>query len=192
VTTLLKAILAAAVGLAMGLWATRALLADGGPFNSVSFGAWSVAIKAGAIDADPYTRASLARSGEVPLALGEGLQLVARADDAGRPLDPRCVYRVGPRAPTARYWTLGVVDLKGFPIENPAGRYVLRSSEILRRAGGEFSIYVSAMAHAGNWLPVGAPGAFALVLRLYDSPLSATVGGIEKAAAPEISRESCV
>jgi hypothetical protein len=192
VTTLLKAILAAAVGLAMGLWATRALLADGGPFNSVSIGAWSVATKAGAIDADPYTRASLARSGEVPLALGEGLQLVARADDAGRPLEPRCVYRIGPHAPTARYWTLGVVDAKGFPIENPAGRYVLRSSEILRRASGEFSIYVSGMAHDGNWLPVGAPGRFALVLRLYDSPLSATVGGIEKAAAPEITRESCV
>jgi hypothetical protein len=191
-TTLLKAILAAAVGLAIGLWATRAMLANGGPFGSVAIGAWSVATKAGAIDADPYTRASLERSGEVPLALGEGLQLVARADDAGRPLDPRCVYRVGSHAPTARYWTLGVVDLKGFPIENPAGRYVLRSSEILRRAGGEFSIYVSGMAHAGNWLPVGAPGPFALVLRLYDSPLSATVGGIEKAAAPEILREGCV
>jgi hypothetical protein len=192
VTTLLKAMLAAAAGLALGLWATRAMLANGGPFSSVTIGAWSVATKAGAIDADPYTRASLARSGEVPLALGEGLQLVARADDAGRPLDPRCVYRVGPHAPTARYWTLGVVDRRGFPIENPAGRYVLRSSEILRRAGGEFSIYVSAMAHSGNWLPVGAPGAFALVLRLYDSPLSATVGGIEKAAAPEVSREGCV
>jgi len=112
-------------------------------------------------------------------------------DDAGRPLNPRCVYRVGPRAPTARYWTLGVVDSKGFPIENPAGRYVLRSSEILRKAGGEFSIYVSATAHSGNWLPVGAPGAFALVLRLYDSPLGATIGGIDKAAAPEIAREGC-
>jgi hypothetical protein len=191
VTTLLKAILAAVAGLAIGLWATRAMLANGGPFNSVTIGAWAVATKAGATDADPYTRASLARSGEVPLALGEGLQLIARVDDAGRPLNPRCVYRVGPRAPTARYWTLGVVDSKGFPIENPAGRYVLRSSEILRKAGGEFSIYVSATAHSGNWLPVGAPGAFALVLRLYDSPLGATIGGIDKAAAPEIAREGC-
>lgn len=191
-TTLLKAILAAAAGLAFGLWVTRVMLANGGPFNAVKIGAWSVATKGGAVDADPYTRASLARSGEIPLALGEGLQLVARADDAGRALEPRCVYRVGPRAPTARYWTLSVVDRRGFPIENPAGRYVLRSSEILRRAGGEFSIYVSSSAHAGNWLPVGAPGPFSLVLRLYDSPLSATVGGIEKNAAPEIAREGCV
>ena len=44
---------------------------------------------------------------------------------------------------------------------------------------------------AGNWLPVGRARRFALVLRLYDSPLSATAGGIEKAAAPQIVRESC-
>ena len=190
-TTLLKAILTAAAGLVLGLWATRTMLANGGPFEVARIGAWKLATKAGAIDADPYTRASLARSGEIPLAIGEGLQLVARADDAGRPLDARCVYRVGPHAPAARYWTLGVVDADGYPIENPAGRYVWRSSEILRREGGDFSIWVSATAHAGNWLPVGAPGRFALVLRLYDSPLSATAGGIEQAAAPAIVREAC-
>ena len=190
--TAIKALLTAIASLALGVWATWAMLANGSPFDVVRIGAWSVATKAGAIDADPYTRASLERSGEIPLALGEGLQLVARVDDAGRRLDPRCVYRVGPRAPAARYWTLGVVDAKGFPIENPAGRYVLRSSEILRDANGRFSIWVSAIAHAGNWLPVGAPGRFALALRLYDSPMSATAGGIEKAAAPEITRENCL
>jgi hypothetical protein len=30
-----------------------------------------------------------------------------------------------------------------------------------------------------------------LALRLYDSPLSATAGGIEKSAAPSIVREGC-
>jgi len=191
VTALLKALLTVVAALALGLWSTRAILVNGGPFDVVEIGAWRVAAKAGAVDADPYTRASLERSGEIPLALGEGLQLVARKDDQGHGLDPRCIYRVGPHAPAARYWTLGVVDASGYPIENPAGRYVLRSSEILREAGGEFSIYVSATAHAGNWLPIAAPGRFALVLRLYDSPMSATAGGIEKSAAPEITREGC-
>lgn len=167
------------------------MLADGGPFDAVSVGAWSVAIKAGAPDADPYTRASVARGGEIPLAAGEGLRLIARADDEGRALSARCVYRVGPRAPAARYWTLALVDHDGFPVENPAHRYVLRSSEILRERDGGFAIYVSAEAHSGNWLPIGAPVRFALVLRLYDSPLSAAAGGIEKAAAPAIHRESC-
>ena len=190
-TTLLKAILAAAAGLALGLWATQALLADGGPFDVVQLGAWSVATRSGAIDADPYTRASLERSGEIPLALGEGLRLIARVDDDGRPLRARCLYRVAPRTPAARYWTLEVVDRKGYPIDNPSGRFVFRSSEILRESDGSFAIFVSASAHSGNWLPVGADRPFALALRLYDSPLSATAGGIEKAAAPTITRESC-
>ncbi len=187
----MKAIVGAALGLMLGWRTTEALLANGGPFDGVRAGAWRVATKAGAIDADPYTRASLARGGEVPLALGEGLRLVARVDDSGQPLRAWCVYRIGPRAPAARYWTLGVVDADGFPVENPAQRYVLRSSEILRDPDGGFSIWVSAAAHAGNWLPVGAPGGFSLVLRLYDSPLGAASGGIDKDAAPLVARESC-
>ncbi len=188
---IVKAGVAGAIGVALGLWASRAILADGGPFGVVAIGPWRVAAKAGSLEADPYTRAGLERSGEIPLALGEGLQLVARIDDARRPLDGRCSYRVGSRAPAARYWTLSVVDREGFPVENATGRYGFRSSEILRDADGGFSIFVSASAHAGNWLPIGAPGPFALVLRLYDSPLSATAGGIEKSAAPSIAREGC-
>jgi hypothetical protein len=188
---LIKAFLAAALSLAIGLAITERMLRNGGPFDVVKIGAWNIATRAGATDADPYTRASLERSGEIPLALGEGLQLIARDDDLGRALDPRCAYRLGPRAPSARYWTLELVDLDGFPVDNPANRNVFRSSEILREADGSFSIWVSATAHAGNWLPIGAAGAFSLVLRLYDSPISATSGGIEKTTAPTIAREGC-
>ena len=127
-TTFVKSCLACALGLALGLWSSRAILATGAPFGAVDIGPWRVAAKAGSTDADPYTRAELERSGEIPLALGEGLQLVARADDTGRPLNARCVYRVGPHTPAARYWTLSVVDREGFPIENAAelGEYAIR------------------------------------------------------------------
>lgn len=190
-TTFVKASLACAIGLALGLWSSWAILANGAPFGVVAIGAWSVAAKAGSIEADPYTRAELERSGEIPLALGEGLQLIARNDDSGRPLDARCIYRVGSRTPAARYWTLSLIDRGGLPIENAAGRYGFRSSEILRDAEGGFEVFVSASAHAGNWLPIGAAEPFALVLRLYDSPLSATAGGIEKSAAPSVQRVAC-
>jgi hypothetical protein len=186
-----KATFACVVGLALGLWSSRAILATGAPFGVVVIGPWSVAAKAGSPEADPYTRAGLERSGEIPLALGEGLQLIAHSDDSGRPLDPRCTYRIGSHTPAARYWTLSLVDRAGFPVENAARRYGLRSSEILRDGDGEFSIFVSAAAHSGNWLPIGANAPFLLVLRLYDSPLSATAGGIEKSAAPSIVRERC-
>ncbi len=109
--------------------------------------------------------ARIARSGEIPLAIGEGLQLVARGDDDGRPLDARCVYRIGPRvAGRARYWTVSLIDPHGFPVANPAERYGFRSSELLRDGDGHFAISVAAEVQPGNWLPIGAPGPFALVL----------------------------
>jgi hypothetical protein len=188
---LIKALLACIVGLAVGLWATSASLRIGRGFDATTIGAWTVSEKAGAPDADPYTRANLERSGEIPLAAGEGLQFIARSDDSGAALDPRCAYLVGHTTPPARYWTLTLSDRQGFPVENPAARYGFRSSEIVRSADGGFIIAVSAGAHSGNWLPIGAKNRFALALRLYDSPVSATAGAIEKAAMPSIVRESC-
>ena len=191
VNILTKLIIAALVGLGLGLWSAAASLNNGGFFDVTRIGVWRVSPRAGTPEADPYTRASLERSGEIPLALGEGLQFIARSDDQGSALSAACVYQVGVKTPPARYWTLSAVDRKGFPIENPAERYGFRSSEILREANGDFHIAVAATVQPGNWLPVGGEGSFQLVLRLYDSPVSATAGGIDKAAMPGVRRESC-
>jgi hypothetical protein len=188
---LIRALVACVIGLALGLWATALSLRSGRGFDAAIIGAWTVTEKAGSPDADPYTRAILERSGEIPLAAGEGLQFVALVDDSGAALDSRCAYLVGRSTPPARYWTLSLIDQQGFPIENPAGRYGFRSSELVRSADGGFVVAVSASAHSGNWLPIGAAGRFGLALRLYDSPVSATAGAIDKAAMPRIARESC-
>ncbi len=190
-SALFKASLVAVLGLLLGVWITDRLIAGGGPFDSARVGAWNVILRAGAIDVDPYTRASLAKTGEIPLALGEGMRLVTTRDDSGRSLDPRCVYDVGTRTPPARYWTLELADLRGFPLDNPSERYAFRSSEILRESDGSFEIWVSRAAHAGNWLPIGADRPFELVLRLYDSPIGATAGGLDKGSTPAVKRESC-
>jgi len=191
VNVLTKAALAILAGLGLGLWSAQASLTNGGIFDVKMIGAWRVAPRAGTPDVDPYTRASLERSGEIVMALGEGLQFIARADDSGRALDPACRYQIGARTPPARYWTLSLVDHDGFPIENPAGRYGFRSSEILRAANGDFHIAVAAAAQPGNWLPIGDARGFQLVLRLYDSPVSATAGGIEPSTLPALVRQAC-
>jgi hypothetical protein len=188
--TLVKATLIVILGFALGLWSARGALSDRWPIAIDKIGVWRIEARAGAADADPYTRARVERAGEFPLALGEGLRMTTRADSDGRALDPRCVYRLGPHAPPARYWTLELVDAEGHPVPNPAERYVLRSSEILRDPDGGFSIFVSARAHAGNWLPIGAPVRFGLALRLYDPALSGALG-VDEAAAPLVARERC-
>ena len=187
----LKIVAVGIVGLALGLVASAFALSVPSPFDRVRLGAWSVEPHAGSMEADPYMRARIARSGEIPLANGEGLQLAAREDDEGRPLDARCVYRIGPRAPAARYWTLTLVDPRGVPVANPAERYGFRSSEILRGGDGGFVIAAAADVQPGNWLPIGAPGAFTLLLTLYDSPLGATAAAIDPTTVPHVTRVGC-
>ncbi len=187
----LKVLLVCGIGLGLGLMASAYALSRSSPFDRVRLGPWELVAHAGSTEADPYTRANLERSGEIPLAVGEGLRLIARVDDDGRPLDARCVYTVGPRVPAARYWTLSLIDPDGWPIDNLAERYGFRSSEILRAANGDFVIAVAAEAHPGDWLPIGRPGPFALALRLYDSPLGATAGAIDRTAVPRVTRVGC-
>jgi hypothetical protein len=186
-----RAVLMCGVGLALGLAATAYALSHLSPFDRVRLGPWQLEAHAGSPDADPYTLARIARTGEIPLAAGEGLQLIAKADDDGRRLDARCVYKVGPHVPAARYWTLSLIDERGWPVDNAAHRFGFRSSELLRAGDGTFTIVVAADAQPGNWLPVGGPGPFRLALRLYDSPLGATAAEIERAAAPRITRVAC-
>jgi len=191
VADFVKVLLVCGIGLGLGLLASAYALSRPSPFDRVRLGPWELAAHAGSTEADPYTRANLERSSEIPLAIGEGLQLIARVDDDGRPLDARCVYTVGPRVPPARYWTLSLIDPGGWPIGNPAERYGFRSSELLRAANGNFVITVAADVHPGDWLPIGRPGPFALALRLYDSPLGATAGAMDKTAVPCVTRVGC-
>lgn len=167
------------------------MLRRGSPFGVAVVGPWRLETKAGVADADPYTRAAQARDGDIPLALGEGLRLTARVDDAGAKLEPRCVYVVSPRVPPAQFWTLEIADLDGYPIANPAERSSFRSGELLRAENGDFSIRVSATVQPGNWLPIGGQQSFQLVLRLYDTPLSAVGDEVQKSAAPSVKKESC-
>ena len=185
---------AAAIALAalgLGLWTTQAALTGALPISVDSLGPWRTTARGGSDAADPYAHARVERSGEIPLGLGEGLRLAAIADSDGRPLDSSCLYRVGPRAPPARYWTLEAVDEAGAPLENPAQRYVVRSTEILREPDGGFWVWVSSRVHARNWLPLGPSGGFALTLRLYDPALTGLAAGADATVAPRIERVRC-
>ena len=190
-TRLAKVFIACALGLFLGVWLSLRVVPAGSPFDVVALGPWRTSAKAGTAEADPYSRATFARTGALPLGAGEGLEFVARNDDSGLPLNPACVYIVGPRAPAARYWTLALVDAKGFPVANAAERIVFRSSEIIRSGSGEFEIAVSASVQPGNWLPIGNVKRFGLVLRLYDAPLGATPAELDRAAMPKIQRTDC-
>ena len=61
-------------------------LTRGVAFGALTIGAWTAWPKTGSVDIDPYARAIIARSGELPIGTGDGVAFYARTDDAGQPL----------------------------------------------------------------------------------------------------------
>jgi hypothetical protein len=177
------------LALALGLGSAHLAVTGDFPFGRVRVGPWSFWPRLGSRDVDPYARAILARRGEIPLATGEGLELRATSDDAGRPLEGQCVYRISGSTPQARFWTLAIYGGAG----NAAGpgRHSLVSSEILRDEAGRFDIVLASDVAPGNWIAAPASGQIVLVLRLYDTPVSAGGPTLDARALPRILREGC-
>jgi hypothetical protein len=179
-----------ALGVVAGLLLTLGVTSGGGP-GAVTAGPWITWPRGGAPDADPYTRAILARRGELPMGLGEGLAFMARTDSGGYPLSGVCTYRVRGPMPAGRNWTLAAYDSRGRLMPNPSGRHGLTSSEAVRDAEGTVAVTVAPFPAGGNWLPVGQTGEIVLILRLYETPLTAAAGGLVAADLPEIVQEGC-
>ena len=188
-STLLKIVVAALAGVVLGLLATIASLDLDS--RGVAAGPWRTTPREGSDQVDPYGLAANARAGLLPLGDSEGLSFVARTDDRGGTLDGACDYTLEGPMPPARFWTLSLLDPAGFPVEDPAKRYGFTSAEVLRLDKAPVAIVVSPQARAGNWLPTGAKRRFVLMLRLYDTGL--TAGGIDFGTLrmPTIERGAC-
>ena len=182
---------ALAVALLVGFSSAYWALEGEYPVGMVRVGPWMTWPKIGSRDADPYARAMVARTGDLPLGVGEGLAFVASADGSGRQLDGSCSYLVGSVTPQARYWTLTAYDSRGAPLRSALGRSGFTSSEILRADDGTFSILLSPSVRPGNWLQLPDAGAFTLVLRLYDTPVAAGSAALDKRVVPDIQRLEC-
>jgi hypothetical protein len=179
-----------AAGLAGGTALTATLLDPAHVPGAARYGVWTLWPRAGAPDADPYTVALFARRGEVAMAPSEGLALYAQRDGAGAPLSAACVYRMGGGIPPARAWTLTAYRPDGALVENPARRAGLTSAEAL--GGAELGdITISRDPGPGNWLPLPEQGRFVLVLRLYDTPLTAVTAALDAERLPRITRLDC-
>ena len=81
---------ALAVAAFVGLGMTYFALSRGAAFGALPIESWTAWPKTGTADADPYARASIARTGRLPIALGDGVSFNVYADDNGKILDGRC------------------------------------------------------------------------------------------------------
>jgi hypothetical protein len=191
VRLLLGSLFALAVAAVVGLGTTWLTLTRGTAFGAVTIGAWTAWPKTSTRDIDPYARATIARSGELPVGSGDGIAFLAQTDDSGRPLDGRCDVLVSGTTPQARFWTLTMYDPQGRLIGNSIDHQGFTSQEIVRRSDGSFDIIVAPRARSGNWLPTNGVDRYVLMLRLYDSPVGIATRAAREAPMPAINIQSC-
>ena len=182
----LLAALAIAIAFGVGIASARRA-ADGSlPFGRIAVGPWTANPSLGLAEADPYTRAALARSGAFPLGQAEGIVFTAATDSEGRPLRAECDYTLAGRMPLARHWSLVPVprlDASDRPT-------TLHSGALVRDAEGAFTIRLAWDVRPGNWLAIPPGGPFELVASLYDTPVTREPD-LGSVSMPAIERQGC-
>ena len=175
----------------VGLGTTWMTATRGVNVGTIKIGAWTARPRTGTSDIDPYSRASVARSGELPVGTGDGVMFTATTDDTGRVLDGRCDVVVKGVTPAARFWTLTFYDPKGRLVANSLQRYGFTSQEIVRGSDGGFEVRITSRSRAGNWLPTGGLDRYMLALRLYDTPVGVGTRTQKDAPMPSIVTMGC-
>ena len=181
--------LAIAIGLG-GYSVWYALNAQDG-VGAIRIGQWTAFPEVGTLNADPYSKARVAREGVLTLGQAEGLAFVAERDDAGEPLKRECTYTIEGGYPTARFWTLYAADLSLGVIDTGKPRQsALQSYEVLRRPDNSVVISVGSRPAPGNWLLTGGSGKMYFVLTFYDTPIASSTG-LSDVTLPRILKAGC-
>ncbi|MGB6388748.1 MAG: DUF1214 domain-containing protein [Methyloceanibacter sp.] len=184
-----------AVALLLGIGSAWYMIERGTPLTTNRVGPWASWMSEGNPNADPYTKAHLARSGRLPLTSTTARYFFARTDSEGDELTSACEYSIEGSALDARWWSIAVYDAHGSVIENPSQRYSFNSDEAIRRSDGTYHISLASHARPENWLPSGSKTeqALVLMLRIYGprETDSSGIGQIPNDRLPKIERKAC-
>lgn len=184
---------AVTIAVALGVQSGRALVRNGTPFSTLTYGPWVQWIEAGRRDADPYTRAHLVQSGMLRLSADSAGVFEASTDASGAYLHSSCDYVLeGPYAGGA-WWSIAVFDAAGNLISNDAARYAFTSDTAASNPDGSYIVTLGRDARPGNWLPTSGAGRIVAVFTLLDPPtgLSEDQRKERYKLLPEIRQESC-
>lgn len=187
---LAQLLLAVVVAVAFGLGTAWLAVGEGFLFRTHRVGDWTAWPEGGSNNPDPYARALLSRTAQLPLGSGEGIAFYAARDGEGAPIRGGCEYVLTGETPAARLWTLSVVDGRGDVPATSSGRSYFHSREVLRKPDGRMEIVLAPQARPGNWMPLPESGALTLILRLYETGASnpQTAGDTE---LPRIMWKGC-
>jgi hypothetical protein len=159
--------------------------------GAIHVGVWTAFPDIGTADADPYSKARVAREGVLALGRAEGLSFVAEKDSGGEPLKRQCSYTIEGGFAAARFWTLYAADGSLDAIATGKARpAALHSYQILREPDNSARISVGSQPAPGNWLMVQGAGALYFVLTFYDTTIAGNTG-LSEITLPQIVKADC-
>lgn len=187
-------VLVLAIAVVIGLGSAWHMIDEGSALTTGTIGPWSVWHSAGNPDADPYTRAHIARSGRLPITSTSAAYYFAETDDDGRTLVSDCQYILEGQAFNAAWWSLTLYDETGRLVANKARRHAFSDRELTLSRDGRYRIVLGRDVRPGDWLPSGLKDKrLKLVIRVYgprdDGGPGRTNNNLER--LPAIARESC-
>lgn len=181
------------IAIATGVLSARYMVNHGSVVASRTYGPWVQWTVAGRSDADPYTRAHLAKTGTLNITADSAGVFEANSDASGAYLHSSCDYLIEGPYPQGLWWSVAVYDKSGKLITNDAQRYAFTSDTVAANPDGSYIITLGRDARPGNWLPTGGAGRLVAVFTLLDP---ATGFSEEQRAErykmlPDIRREGC-
>jgi len=193
VNLILNFVIFTIIALAVGLGSAWHMVDRGSALTTLRSGPWTTWYAAGAPDADPYTKARVARSGQLPVVSTTAMEFLAYADGEGEPLTSACHYQISVPEVPALWWSLALYDTSGKPIENEAERHAFNSNTVIPDTDGTVQIALASTPRAGYWLPSGRDRDLLLVFRVFRPYDTADLAGGEMPVAilPRIDRADC-
>jgi len=154
-------------------------------------GGWSGSRVTGSVDADAWTRARVALTGLLALNRSQAIYFMRATDDAGRPLDERCRYRVSGGALPGRWWSVTVYAADNYLPRNDDGALSFDATRVHTDAAGRWqAIAASRPVPGATWVSTRNAGHFDLTLRIYN-PTPAAQGDFARIPMPRVERIDC-
>lgn len=160
------------------------------PGNVVVDG-WRTSTLAGAADADPLTRAKVAKVGLLALNHQETVYFIRGTDETGQPLDSACSYRIEGKDLPARWWSLTLYAEDHYLAMNTDNAHSVDASSVARSEGGTFEVIAAGrQPDARNWLSTAGSESFDITMRLY-RPSPRVIEEPTAIAMPSITKLEC-
>ncbi|WP_323760591.1 DUF1214 domain-containing protein [Maricaulis sp.] len=175
-------------GLFSGTAMVVALVFSPGEIGGVSNGPWITNPQIGSSDANPLTRALVARRGLLALNREEAVYFTATRDSQGHNLTERCAYEIIGQMPPTRWWSLTIYDEASFLPRNGRNRHAVSQTTARTDASGRVIIPVG-QDEVGAIFTENA-GLFSLTLRLYH-PDPVVLEDLDSLTFPRIDRLGC-